>query len=95
MQLFGDRYGPNVLPTVIPHSAFDKIMCVMEDAGHLDEVVLFTKWYHLDENAVPALYKLQPINSLIPDYMSSNKEKQQQAELEWQETVEKLEQSLR
>ncbi|GMI14525.1 hypothetical protein TrLO_g4897 [Triparma laevis f. longispina] len=94
VQLFGDRYGPNVLPTVIPHSAFDKIMCVMEDAGHLDEVVLFTKWYHLDENAVPAIYKLQPINSLIPDYMSSNKEKQQQAELEWQETVEKLEQSL-
>ncbi|GMH82373.1 hypothetical protein TrVE_jg6669 [Triparma verrucosa] len=94
VQLFGDRYGPNVLPTVIPHSAFDKIMCVMEDAGHLDEVVLFTKWYHLDENAVPALYKLQPINSLISDYLSSNKEKQQLAELEWQETVEKLEQSL-
>ena len=94
MQLFGDRYGPNVLPTLIPASAFDKIMCVMEDAGHLDEVVLFTKWYHLDENSVPSIYKLQPINSLIKDYLSSNKQKQQWAETEWAETVEKLEQSL-
>jgi len=94
VQLFGQCYGPNVLPTLIPAHAFDDIMCVMEENEHLEEVVLLTTWYHLDNNAVPPQYKLQPINSFIPDYLSSDREMHGTAEQQWLQTVEKLEAAL-
>ena len=40
IQLFGQSYGPNVLPTLIPAHAFDDIMCVMEENEHIEEVRL-------------------------------------------------------
>jgi len=94
VQLFGQTYGPNVLPTLIPAHAFDDIMCVMEENEHIEEVVLLTTWYHLDDNAVPPQYKLQPINTFIHDYLASDKQKQEEAEQQWLDTVEKLEAAL-
>ena len=83
-----------MLPSNFPADAFEKIMAVMEDKGHIEQVVLLSKWYHNDENAIPNQYKLQPINSLIPNFLSSNPELQHAAEKEWLETVELLEGSL-
>jgi hypothetical protein len=94
VQLVGDRYGPNVLPSIIPSVAFESIMEVMEDNHHMEQIVLLSKWYHLDENHIPECYVLQPINSLIPGYLSSDKAVHEAAEEQWLEQVELLEESL-
>ena len=95
VQFFGTRYGPSVLPTTIPASAFDDIMSAMESYGHLEEVALLTTWYVLDENVVPACYMLAPISMYIPDFISSDNDKRDEAEGAWHKVVGKLERSLR
>ena len=56
--------------------------------------MLLTKWYHLDENATPFAYKLQPINSFIPDFLCPDPSRHAIAEQEWLDTVALLEESL-
>lgn len=54
--LLGDRYGWRPLPTEIPATEYEHIeQCV----GNADQVLLKT-WYRRDNNAIPAIYCLQP-----------------------------------
>ncbi|MGO9270018.1 MAG: DUF4062 domain-containing protein [Terriglobia bacterium] len=55
--LLGDRYGWQPLPPRIPASEFDALRPHIP-AG--DAPALADHWYHLDENAVPPEYCLQP-----------------------------------
>jgi len=55
--LLGDRYGWRPLPYDIPTSEFEKIISLT--TGPRDHELL-TRWYRRDDNAVPAVYCLQP-----------------------------------
>ena len=53
-----------------------------------DGVALLKKWFHKDLNCVPPLYVLQPISSILPNFLNSRKVKLQQADQEeWFKTM--------
>ncbi|MEW6533587.1 MAG: tetratricopeptide repeat protein [Thermodesulfobacteriota bacterium] len=54
--LFGDRYGWRPLPYEIPANEFEQILARVPEK----ERRLLNKWYWRDDNAVPAVYDLQP-----------------------------------
>ena len=59
--LLGDRYGWRPLPSRIEKTEFEAILAKVPDAGAADsDRALVTRWYRLDENAVPAEYVLLP-----------------------------------
>ena len=56
-----------------------------------DGVALLKKWFHKDLNCVPPLYVLQPISSILPNFLNSRKVKLQQADQEeWFKTMQEL-----
>lgn len=55
--LLGDRYGWRPLPYEIPYQEFEHILQKVIDEN---EKELLQKWYRRDENALPAVYDLQP-----------------------------------
>ena len=57
MLLLGDRYGWQPLPESIPTSEFDDLESHIMDVATRN---LLHKWYWRDDNAVPAVYVLQP-----------------------------------
>ncbi|MEI7845039.1 MAG: DUF4062 domain-containing protein [Chloroflexota bacterium] len=61
--LLGDRYGWRPLPAEIPADEFEQIIALVarEDKPMLE------RWYRRDDNAVPAVYCLQPReNEFVP-----------------------------
>ncbi|KAK7109838.1 hypothetical protein V1264_013816 [Littorina saxatilis] len=63
----GDRYGSRLLPSSIPVTEYRSLRRLaswmdVDDFGAVD------KWYIVDTNAVPALYRIQPITDLLPHY---------------------------
>ncbi|MGD8238788.1 MAG: DUF4062 domain-containing protein [Armatimonadota bacterium] len=63
--LLGDRYGWRPLPAEIPADEFDEIT-----GGTVEEHMerLLATWYRRDENAVPAVYCLEPRSGRYEDY---------------------------
>jgi len=55
--LLGDRYGWQPLPTEIPANEFEQID---QKVSNGKDKVLLNAWYKRDDNAVPAVYSLQP-----------------------------------
>jgi NACHT domain- and WD repeat-containing protein len=55
--LLGDRYGWQPIPSEIPASEFEKIIEALDDRG---ERLLVESWYRRDDNAIPAVFCLQP-----------------------------------
>lgn len=53
--LLGDRYGWLPPPSQIPAAEYEKILQHIQDDG---DAKLLEEWYFLDENAVPAEYRL-------------------------------------
>lgn len=65
MILLGDRYGWRPPPHVIPAAEFEDLSrCVTNPA----ESELLAAWYRHDDNAVPAVYRLQPRTGRYVDY---------------------------
>lgn len=54
--LLGDKYGWQPIPEIIPEDEMNAILGVLDGR----DKALTQKWYHLDENAIPAEYVLQP-----------------------------------
>lgn len=54
------------------------------------------RWFHLDSNAVPKEYILQPITSVLPDYRNhSNPELKKAASNVWWSSFERMQMALR
>ncbi|HEX8920701.1 MAG TPA: AAA family ATPase, partial [Pyrinomonadaceae bacterium] len=63
--LLGDRYGWRPLPAEILASEYEQIEQHIADA---DDQGLLKRWYWRDDNAVPAVYCLQPRTGDFRDY---------------------------
>jgi WD40 repeat protein len=61
--LLGDRYGWRPLPSEIPADDFSRILTQVPDG---DRSLL--EWYQRDDNAVPAVYCLQPRSGEFVEY---------------------------
>ena len=58
---------------------------------------LLMKWFRKDENLVPAMYVLQPIKDILPDYrnISKTEDERDTAKKAWWKDFEKLQLILR
>jgi hypothetical protein len=65
--LLGDRYGWRPLPAEIPAGEFEEIERRVINA---DDKALLARWYKRDDNAVPAVYALQPRRDEFADFES-------------------------
>jgi hypothetical protein len=72
--LLAQKYGTRPLPPHIPQAEFESLLdAVATD----DDRTLLTNWFVLDENAVPAHYRLQPIESKLPYYWDDSEPEKQ------------------
>ena len=57
----------------------------------LNSVIFFaSRWYQIDENAIPPVYSLKPVSKNIPDILSEEFETQKAAKSQWWEESERL-----
>ncbi|KAM4053505.1 uncharacterized protein ACNLHF_006156 isoform 2-T2 [Anomaloglossus baeobatrachus] len=54
------------------------------------DLALLTQWFKLDENCVPAVYRLQTINTYFGDIFSRDPARRQQAKSKWIGTMQRL-----
>lgn len=64
----GHKYGYRPIPNVIECEEFDKIHKILQDTDK-DDTVLF-EWYEKDTNSEPPVMILQPISSLLPNFLN-------------------------
>lgn len=62
--LLGDRYGWRPPPSEIPSDEFEEIVSRIDES----EKQLLTHWYRRDDNALPAVYSLQPRRGEFADF---------------------------
>ena len=87
----GQKYGYRPLPSSLPASHFEPMLDGLTSLNLDDGVALLKKWFHKDLNCVPPLYVLQPISSILPNFLNSRKVKLQQADQEeWFKTMQEL-----
>lgn len=66
----GDRSGWRPCPATVDAVAFDKIVALLTEQGR-DEVALLERWFVRNDNVIPAVYALQPIDVVLPDWPQS------------------------
>ncbi|CAH1788936.1 unnamed protein product [Owenia fusiformis] len=90
----GQKYGYRPIPTIIPAKEFEMLREVIK--GVASELELLDEWYKKDDNAVPAIYVLQPISTNLPYFnMKRNPKLQERDQALWWETFGKLTKMLR
>ena len=62
--LLGDRYGWRPLPAAISEEEFEQIV----NRVPVDDRALICEWYKRDDNAIPAVYSLQPRTGQFVDF---------------------------
>eukprot|EP00095_Tigriopus_kingsejongensis_P002552 maker-scaffold309_size213625-snap-gene-0.20 protein:Tk02552 transcript:maker-scaffold309_size213625-snap-gene-0.20-mRNA-1 annotation:"GI10101" len=67
--LGGQKYGYRPIPNKIDGKEFEMIVKTLRDLGKDDS--LFMEWYDMDTNSVPSEMILQPISSLLPNFLNS------------------------
>eukprot|EP00735_Rhodelphis_limneticus_P007106 TRINITY_DN19605_c0_g1::TRINITY_DN19605_c0_g1_i1::g.24501::m.24501 TRINITY_DN19605_c0_g1::TRINITY_DN19605_c0_g1_i1::g.24501 ORF type:complete len:856 (-),score=142.68,sp/Q149M9/NWD1_HUMAN/29.95/4e-76,NACHT/PF05729.7/3.3e-05,AAA_16/PF13191.1/6.6e+03,AAA_16/PF13191.1/0.0032,AAA_22/PF13401.1/0.0028,DUF4062/PF13271.1/0.0092,Bac_DnaA/PF00308.13/0.06,Ubiquitin_3/PF14836.1/0.17,AAA_23/PF13476.1/0.15,AAA_19/PF13245.1/0.25 TRINITY_DN19605_c0_g1_i1:97-2592(-) len=65
--LFGNKYGFRPLPPTIPQQELDILCQEMKNQGLSHALELTHKWYILDTNPIPPLYRLQPKSNVDTD----------------------------
>ncbi|XP_013421183.1 NACHT and WD repeat domain-containing protein 2 [Lingula anatina] len=92
--LLGQKYGYRPIPTTILASEFEKLReCIKNVPSDLDLIDL---WYKRDDNAVPPVYILQPISSILTNFNNKRHQRLQEADQNtWWETMGKLQRMLR
>jgi hypothetical protein len=59
----------------------------------LNCIVAF-RWFRRDDNAIPPVFLLQPISSLLPDYASAHKESRAQAASQWWNELDVMQEAI-
>ena len=67
--LMGQKYGYRPIPAFIEAEEFEGMRGLLPAEGEARAAL--DRWYVRDDNAVPAQYVLQPIDSVLTDYHSS------------------------
>eukprot|EP00794_Sanderia_malayensis_P011746 gene11746-12966_t len=90
----GQKYGYRPFPPKIHHSEFEAMLSTIKKREDND---LLTKWFIKDDNLVPAMYTLQPVRSLLPNYnnRSVSDEERRAASGQWWEAFETMQAILR
>ncbi|XP_048251823.1 uncharacterized protein LOC125379952 [Haliotis rufescens] len=84
------KYGYRPLPSQISSEEFLRVMSAVKKTEDKD---LLYRWYLEDENADPPTYVLQPISSLLPDFLSEDGE-HQLAKDTWYEMSDQMKMAL-
>ena len=65
----GDKYGYRPIPSSMTEDVFGSLASQSSHVTTPDDAAwtLVEDWYRKDENAMPAVYVLQPISSKIPN----------------------------
>ena len=72
--LIGQKYGYRPLPSRISLQHYDMISGVLGQMdGQEEGLGLVKKWYKKDTNAVPPVMVLQPISSILPNFLNRYK----------------------
>ncbi|KAL4228047.1 hypothetical protein ACF0H5_013483 [Mactra antiquata] len=85
--LMGQKYGYRPIPASIDVEEFDIIRSHFDEKADLSVLDL---WYVRDDNSVPPQYVLQPIDSILKNYDSSDDDLKKASRAEWQDTFEEL-----
>ena len=74
LQIFlGQRYGYRPIPANIESKEFEILIQILEKSPkRKDEIAVMHQWYREDTNALPPVYRLQEISSIIKDYRSND-----------------------
>uniref|UniRef100_A0A3Q3BE57 NACHT and WD repeat domain containing 1 n=1 Tax=Kryptolebias marmoratus TaxID=37003 RepID=A0A3Q3BE57_KRYMA len=64
--LLGNRYGPRVLPRLVPEKLFEVLLSKL--SKNPEGIKQLQQWFLKDNNAVPPTYVLQPITAHFPHY---------------------------
>ncbi|KAK3105389.1 hypothetical protein FSP39_024054, partial [Pinctada imbricata] len=78
------RHGYRPLQPIIPGNEFGMLIAALEDAD--EDVSSLRTWYREDTNASPAIFVLQPISSIIPEYKNKTRDSKDQ----WQNVYNEL-----
>ena len=97
MSLMSHKYGYRDFPRRIDSEEFSKLMSAVEQDDEKDEEedegevkTLLNTWFRKDDNSVPAHHVLQPISSVLKDYLSDDKDARAAAKGEWWEVQQKM-----
>ena len=60
----------------------------------MSSILSGASWFRRDDNAVPAEYLLQPVSSIIPDFLSQDRATKEAAVKKWWETFDVLQHVL-
>jgi hypothetical protein len=86
--LLGQKYGHRPLPASLPAAHFEPMVEGLASLNVEAGVKLLRKWYQKDTNFVPPLYVLQPITSILPNFLNQKKPQLQQVDQEeWFNTM--------
>ena len=89
--LLGQKYGYRPLPARLPAAHLEAMLEGLASLNMGEGPKLLTKWFHKDSNCVPPVYVLQPISSILPNFLNSKKAKlQQRDQEEWFKTLGEL-----
>ncbi|UYV69119.1 NWD2 [Cordylochernes scorpioides] len=90
----GQKYGYRPIPTIIEGEEYHMIRDALVSMGM--ETALMDRWYHEDTNAVPSVFILQPISSILINFNNKRVPKlQAQDQATWWETLATLQKMLR
>jgi len=64
--LIGQKYGYRSFPSVIKADVFEVVRNTLSNHGH--DVQLLDVWFKMDSNALPPVYILQPISSILKHF---------------------------
>ena len=71
--IVGDKYGYRPIPSVIDEVVFKNMTSTFASLGGESpkvDLALLQQAYRKDENAIPAVYVLQRISTMVPEYAS-------------------------
>ena len=88
------KYGYRPFPPKIYEKEFDAMLSAVENE---EDINLLEKWFVRDDNRMPAMYILQPINEIIMNYKNRevSEEERKNASNEWWTAFEKMQEILR
>ena len=86
--LLGQKYGYRPLPISMETDKFDHMLQGLTNLNMNDGVKLLKKWYVKDLNSIPHTFILQPISSLLPNFLNTRYPKLQKKDQEdWFDTL--------
>ena len=89
--LLGQKYGYRPLPISMEADKFEHMLQGLDNLNMSEGVKLLKKWYVKDLNSIPHTFILQPISSLLPNFLNTRFPKlQMKDQEEWFDNLTEL-----